>query len=1247
MQKILKRMLTIIGIIVLFSVYTCSADTSRQGVYRTGYGGWSSIGSPSGTLTGMAVNNRSMIETVYVTTTTGVYRHDERGWTSYDSLSGTPTGIAYNTRSMIETIYVTTTTGAYRHDDRGWTSYNSLSGTPTGIAYNTRSMTETVYVTTTTGVYRNDERGWYSYESLSETPIGVAYNDQYSFETIYVITASGVYRHDQSGWYSYSCPPGTPTGVTYYNGVLYVTTTSGIYCRYPSYDGWFSYSGPSGGPSGIPIGIAFRSGTDYVAIKDLPPEPVTLSAAGGQSRQVSLGWSGGGGATSFDIYRNSTYIANTTSMSYVDTGLADGTSYSYYVVAKNSGGNTTSNTVSATTNYLPVIFNVPLQNQIFSGNTTSFVPTVSVFDFNGDMLTCRLFIDSEPSPRDTKTVYNTATAQNVGFIAQNLGGLSEGSHTMMFTAYDGKNATESVISFRIDKTVPAIGTTYTDSTDTSINISGTAMDNMGMHAAPYYFAIGTNASGWTANTSHTFYSLWPNTLYSVDFLARDSVDYIAQKSHAVYTKAQRPSIIVSNPGEASLAVTISDNNPAYTEYMIKCGTQYVSGQGTLTGSPVWGVLPGKEITIKGLESNRLYEFSAKARNQAGIETADSDRRSGYTLAQPPLNLRAESILQNSIRLAWTAVAGATGYDIQVDGAIRDNGTSLTYTHTGLLAETAHTYRVRTRNASGAGNWSSPLTCTTLLERPGIPGGIGYTATRTSVALEWDSVLKASGYDVEVDGIVQDNRTSRTYIHNGLQPDSLHKYRVRAKNAGGAGDWSAYQEIRTLPDPPGPPSGVNSEITKTAIKLQWEVTPKTDSYHIEVDGLIIDNKSSTAYLHAGLTPFTRHQYRIRGVNAGGPGVWSKYYYFTTYPNDPYIPENVMAVSDGNSINLSWYMASYAWSYEVEIDGKDIKEVYGTEYAHEGLKAGSRHTYRVRSKNISGVSDWTSPISISASSNQTGQVLNISNLAAVVTTDTITLSWDSVDEGCQYEVEADGILIDNGFNTIFNHGGLKPETYHNYKIRVRSEDKEWGAVLSISTIPLPPGAPVISDNYAADDSIQIWWTPVKGAVSYDVEADGEVISGITDITYIHKYLLQGTTHQYRVRARTLVNISPWSERMEINTGSTEYIVNCTAGEKFDFSLLAYNVQDFNTVTFIVQYDEEELEVVDLFGGTPDKDILETGQIPGTNLSVKNMPGRIELTVTGNIVPGTNWSGEITDIIFKARITGTATITYKSDN
>jgi hypothetical protein len=96
-------------------------------------------------------------------------------------------------------------------------------------------------------------------------------------------------------------------------------------------------------------------------------------------------------------------------------------------------------------------------------------------------------------------------------------------------------------------------------------------------------------------------------------------------------------------------------------------------------------------------------------------------------------------------------------------------------------------------------------------------------------------------------------------------------------------------------------------------------------------------------------------------------------------------------------------------------------------------------------------------------------------------------------------------------------------------------------------------------------------------------------------------------------------------------------------FDLTLLANNVQDFSEMTFVVTYDPKQIAIEDLYDYTPEKD-TSSGQIEGSNLIVTTTPGRIEIQVKQNIVPGTSWSGEISTIKFKSLNTGKLSIEIK---
>ncbi|MEK8178835.1 reprolysin-like metallopeptidase [Flavobacterium buctense] len=84
------------------------------------------------------------------------------------------------------------------------------------------------------------------------------------------------------------------------------------------------------------------------------PSAPTLSASGTTSSSTNLAWSGATdnvGVTSYDVFRNGTFLASTASTTLAVTGLSASTAYTFYVIAKDAAGNASlaSNTVAVTT----------------------------------------------------------------------------------------------------------------------------------------------------------------------------------------------------------------------------------------------------------------------------------------------------------------------------------------------------------------------------------------------------------------------------------------------------------------------------------------------------------------------------------------------------------------------------------------------------------------------------------------------------------------------------------------------------------------------------------------------------------------------------------------------------------------------------------------------------------------------------------------------------------------------------------
>ena len=76
-----------------------------------------------------------------------------------------------------------------------------------------------------------------------------------------------------------------------------------------------------------------------------------------------------------------------------------------------------------------------------------------------------------------------------------------------------------------------------------------------------------------------------------------------------------------------------------------------------------------------------------------------------------------AVSSTSVQLGWTAVSGATEYEVRRDGQAVTTTSSTSYLDTGLSPETSYSYRLVAKNGSG----SSPARSRGLGHDPGGTG----------------------------------------------------------------------------------------------------------------------------------------------------------------------------------------------------------------------------------------------------------------------------------------------------------------------------------------------------------------------------------------------------------------------------------------------------------------------------------------------------------------------------------------------
>ncbi|MGE5472859.1 MAG: fibronectin type III domain-containing protein [Ignavibacteriales bacterium] len=320
-----------------------------------------------------------------------------------------------------------------------------------------------------------------------------------------------------------------------------------------------------------------------------------------------------------------------------------------------------------------------------------------------------------------------------------------------------------------------------ESTTTSIIIRWDSVEN----AENYGIQIDGGTIKTVTEEVYSHESLTPNTTHS--YRVRSIVGGETSPWSALITKTTTcdnsnvPEELTAQSTEASIAITW--NQVADVDgYQIE-----------LDGATIETVT-GNVYTHSNLNPNTIHTYRVRSVKDEQ-ESEWSCELSASTLsgnAGIPSNIRVES-QEKSISISWEPVSGAISYDVEKDSEVANVGNVLIYQHTGLLAGTSHTYRVRAVTENGPNEWSMQIRKATTLKTP---SGLQGNPSNTTIRVAWEPVEGAAEYEIEVDGAGIETVTSAVYVNRGLGINTLHMYRVRAKTSSIASEWSQAISVRT-------------------------------------------------------------------------------------------------------------------------------------------------------------------------------------------------------------------------------------------------------------------------------------------------------------------------------------------------------------------------------------------------------------------------------------------------------------------
>lgn len=247
-------------------------------------------------------------------------------------------------------------------------------------------------------------------------------------------------------------------------------------------------------------------------------------------------------------------------------------------------------------------------------------------------------------------------------------------------------------------------------------------------------------------------------------------------------------------------------------------------------------------------------------------------------------------------LAWSPVAGATGYQVQVDndggfGSPEFNLTTVNYraTPTTALRSGAQHWRVRAVKGTDTSDWTDASFTVSAISVP-VPvspsEGANLAQPGNPPLLQWQGSPGAASYTVEVDGD-SDFVGSRSYTTRATSlvvPDPLGEgdwfWRVTAvKSAGLVSPPSGALSFNILPlAKPALVSPVDSVDTKVSdVVLDWAPVPGARSYDVQIsDGPTFDPGSTTTATGVQGTRFSpattlnndQFWWRVRAIDLNG-------------------------------------------------------------------------------------------------------------------------------------------------------------------------------------------------------------------------------------------------------------------------------------------------------------------------------------------------------------------------------------------
>lgn len=841
-----------------------------------------------------------------------------------------------------------------------------------------------------------------------------------------------------------------------------------------------------------------------------PSAPAVLSATTVGAGSITLGWSASVdnvGVTGYKVYREGVEIASPTTLNFTDTGLIPSTQYHYSVKAKDAANNLSEPVL------LTVSTTADTQNPTTPGNIKGVAGNqVAILSWN-------------------------AATDDAGVTGYRI--YREGDLVTTVTAltYTDTGLTNGTL---YDYEVVAIDASGKSSVPAAVSVRPRALG-----AAVLRIDVGSEVpfvdslnQTWVADTGFNT-GVTEASTGAIAGTVDDGI-YQTRRFDRSYGAELKYTLPLAN-GEYELRLhfaevwTGANGAPGARVFDVKVQNQLALDNFDIFATAGFATALSVPVPVTVSNGQLVIEFLHGVNNPtlAGIEV--------YGLEGPPPDILVPSTpgslavtgtTPSTISLGWAASTdniGVTGYRVSRGATQLATVTGLTFTDTGLSANTLYQYSVVALDAAGNPSAAATASGTTAPDGtpPSMPGSLVGNPGNGIANLSWaastdDGIV--TGYRVYRNTVLLGTVTTTSFSDSGLTNGTAYTYEVKAVD--GANNLSAPASAVVTPRALGEAIlRVNVGSTETFIDPQGHTW-------------IPDTGYNTGYMEATTNSITGTDmpalYKKRRIDRSSG---SELKYQLTVPNGNYEVRLHFAEVWSNAFNVGIRVFDVLMEGGLALDNLDVFAQAGANkalvLARPVTVADGKLTidfiHVIQNPNLSGIEVFP----VSAGAAETVPPSMPGSLATNnVTENSLGLTWTASTDNvgvAGYRIYRNAVLIDTVTALAFNDTGLSTGTLYNYQViavDAAGNTSPPAQVSATTTAPdvLPPGIPIDLAATPGLTSIQLnWVAPADnvGVTGYRVIRNGSLLTTLATTSYTDSNLPSGTEFGYEVVAVDAAN------------------------------------------------------------------------------------------------------------------------------